>query len=116
MNEGDVVISPFRMAGGGVKNRPAVLLRVMPPFGDFLICGISQQLRQEVAGFDELISSSDADFQESGLLNPSLIRLGYLALLPEREFLGDIGSISSTRHRRLLRRLGDYLALPSAQF
>src|SRR5438067_1522052 len=71
--------------------------------------GISRQARQRVHDFDEIISTSDADFGSSGLVDTSLIRLGFLALLPASEFLGDIGSISPERHRRLLRRLASYL-------
>ena len=92
-----------------MKNRPAVVLRIMPRFGDFLICGISRQLRQRVEDFDEVIATTDADFAASGLVDVSLIRLGFLALLPSKEFLGDIGSISPERHHRLLRRLSNYL-------
>jgi len=43
------------------------------------------------------------------LTGTSLIRLGFLPLLPADEFLGDIGSISPERHTRLLRRLASYL-------
>ena len=109
MKEGDVVLSPFPQADGKTKNRPAVVLRIMPRFGDLLVCGISRQLRQQVEDFDEIIRITDDDFTSSGLLDTSLIRLGFLALLPSSEFLGDIGSISTARHRRLLRRLADYL-------
>ena len=109
MNEGDVVLTPFPQADGKTKNRPAIVLRIMPPFDDLLVCGISRQLRQRVPDFDEIIASTDADFASSGLVDTSLIRLGFLALLPASEFLGDIGSISPERHRRLLRRLAKYL-------
>ncbi len=109
MNEGDVVLTPFPQADGRTKNRPAIVLRVMPRFGDLLVCGVSRQLRQRVADFDEVIASTDADFASSGLVDASLIRLGFLSLLPTSEFLGDIGSIAPERHRRLLRRLAKYL-------
>ena len=109
MTEGYVVLTPFQQADGKTKNRPAVVLRVMPPFGDILVCGISRQLRHRVPDFDEVIAPADSDFRSSGLLDASLIRLGFLALLPASEFLGDIGSISPERHHRLLRRLASYL-------
>jgi mRNA interferase MazF len=109
MREGDVVLSPFPQADGKTKNRPAVVLRIMPRFGDLLVCGISRQLRRRVEDFDEVIATTDADFASSGLVDTSLIRLGFLALLPSSEFLGDIGSISPERHHRLLRRLANYL-------
>ena len=41
MKEGDVVIVPMPQADGMSKNRPAIVLREMPPFRDVLICGIS---------------------------------------------------------------------------
>ncbi len=109
MTEGDVVLTPVPQADGTIKNRPAVFLREMPPFKDLLVCGISIQLRQEVKGFDELISPSDADFASSGLVRESLIRLGFLAVLPQNRVAGKIGSISPERHRRLLEKLSAYL-------
>jgi mRNA interferase MazF len=81
----------------------------MPGFGDWLVCGVSTQLRQAVLGFDETIGPKDADFGGSGLKAPSLIRLGYLAVLPEARLLGAIGALSPERHRRLLARLSAYL-------
>lgn len=67
MKEGDVIIVPMPQADGMVKNRPAIILRKMPPFQDALVCGVSTQLRQVATGFDELISPSDTDFSSSGL-------------------------------------------------
>jgi mRNA interferase MazF len=109
MNEGDVVLTPIPQADGRVKNRPAVVLRIMPPFDDLLVCGISRQLRHRVPDFDGVLDRTDADFSSSGLMETSLIRLGFLALLPASEFLGAIGSISPERHHRLLHRLASYL-------
>jgi len=115
MREGDIVLTPFRQADGRTKNRPAIVLRIMPPFGDLLVCGISRQLRHQVADFDEVIARTDADFGPSGLLDTSLIRLGFLALLPASEFLGEIGSIATERHHRLLRRLANHLQEPTRE-
>lgn len=109
MNEGDVVLTPVPQADRSVKNRPAVILREMPLYHDVLVCGVSTQLHQQVEGFDDLITVSDDDFSESGLRQASLIRLGFLAVLPRRSIIGSIGSVSQERHRRLLKRLGDYL-------
>ena len=64
----------------------------MPPFGDWLVCGVSTQLRQRVAELDEVIDVSDGDFVASGLKAASLIRLGFLAVMPTAKFLGAIGS------------------------
>ncbi len=81
----------------------------MPPYGDFLVCGVSTQLHNEVAGFDDPIRPADADFEASGLKAASLIRLGFLAVLPESSLLGAIGSIDQVRHLRLLDRLANHL-------
>lgn len=109
MQESEIILALLPQADGSLKRRPALLLREMPPFRDFLICGISTQIRQKVENFDEVILSSDDDFDASGLVSESLIRLGFLTVLPRSEIIGSIGSISKARHRRLLQNLSDYL-------
>src|SRR5436309_10775206 len=109
MKEGDVVLTPIPQADGAVKNRPAIILREMPSYGDFLVSGVSTQLDKEVKGFDDLISPTDDDFESSGLRTTSLVRLGFLAVLPSRGIIGSIGSISQVRRKRLLVTLSNYL-------
>ena len=109
MKEGDVVIVAIPQANGMIKNRPTIVLREMPPFQDMLVCGVSSQLHQEVKDFDETIAPTDDDFVASSLAGKSLIRLGFLTVVPQSQILGVIGSVSSTRHRRLLKKLSDYL-------
>lgn len=109
MQEGDVVIVAMPQANGLVKDRPAVILREMPPFRDMLVCGVSTQMRHAVKDFDEVIAPADADFVGSGLNAESLIRLGFLVVVPLQNIVGSIGSIASERHKRLLKRLSDYL-------
>jgi mRNA interferase MazF len=109
MKEGDIILTPLPQADGKVKNRPAIFLREMPPFRDALVCGVSTQAHQRAPDFDELITSQDSDFAASGLVSDSLIRLGFLAVLPRRNIIGSIGSISPERHKRLLHRLSEYL-------
>jgi mRNA interferase MazF len=109
MKEGDIVLTPLPQADGAMKPRPAVLLRQVPPFGDWLVCGVSTQLHQRVPEFDELVDSSAADFVGSGLKSASLVRLGFLTTLPTGRLLGVIGSISIERHQRLLHKLSDFL-------
>lgn len=109
MKEGDVVLTPLPQADGVVKNRPALVLRELPPFGDSLVCGISTQLHQAVPGFDEVVSRGDSDFSASGLVAASVIRLGFLAVLPRKNIFGSIGAIANDRHHRLLVNLSEYL-------
>jgi mRNA interferase MazF len=96
-------------SNGMTKDRPVLFLRRMPPFGDFLVCGISTQLQNAVIGLDELIGPGDADFRTSGLKSASLIRLGFLTVLPRSRFGGRVGRVSSARVNRLLTSLADFL-------
>lgn len=109
MTEASIVLTPLLQTDGTVKNRPALLLRELPPFGDFLACGISTQLHQAVPEFDDVITKNAPDFAESGLVADSLIRLGFIAVLPRQRILGSIGKIATERHARLLRNLGEHL-------
>lgn len=109
MKEGDVVLTPVPQADRKLKNRPAIILREMPSYGDLLVCGVSTQLKHYIKDFDDIISSTDKDFKPSGLLSKSLIRLSFLAVLPRSSIIGSIGSISPKRHKRLLKSLSDYL-------
>jgi len=109
MNQGDVVLTSVPQADGVIKNRPAIFLRELPAYRDVLVCGVSTQLHQEVKGFDEIIQWSDSDFTGTGLKAASLIRLGFLAVLPRNAVIKSIGRISADRHKRLLKRLADYL-------
>lgn len=109
MKEADIALSPISQADSRIKNRPILLLRQLPPYQDFLVCGISTQLHQEVSGFDDVISPDDLDFKASGLRAKSLIRLGFLAVIPQRQIMGTIGAISTERHQRLLSILSEYL-------
>jgi mRNA interferase MazF len=109
MKEGDVILVPLPQADGQRKPRPAILLKTLPPFGDFLVCGVSTQLRQQVRGLDELILRSDKDFAESGLQMDSVIRTGFLAVFTQQQVIGDIGEISPERHWRLLKQLSEFL-------
>jgi mRNA interferase MazF len=109
MKERDVVLAALPQADGQTKPRPVLLLRQMPKYGDFLVCGISTQLRQYVPDFDELIQANDPDFSETGLVKPSLVRLNFLAIVRPAEILGQMGCLSVDRHQRLLSNLATYL-------
>ncbi len=111
MNEGDIALAPLPQADGQIKTRPVILLRRLPPFGDFLACGVSTQLQQRVERFDEIIAPGDKEFSGSGLKAASLIRLGFLAVLPDTTLLGKIGTISPERRLRLLTNLCRHLSL-----
>lgn len=56
MQEANVVLTPIPQADETTKNPPAILLRELPPDRDFLVCGVSTQLNQQVPGFGDIIS------------------------------------------------------------
>jgi len=109
MKEGDIILTPIPQANGEIKNRPALLLREMPKYQDFLVCGISTQLKQYISNFDEIISPGDDDFQASGLVRESVIRLSFLTVISTNSIIGSIGAISTERHQRLLYNISQYL-------
>lgn len=115
MKSGDVVITSIIQADGKIKNRPTIILCQMPPYNDFLVCGVSTQLHQYVTGFDELIAPTDSDFASSKLLAKSIIRLVFLTVVPDKDIVGVIGSIAPDRHKRLLNTLGNYLIAKSIE-
>lgn len=110
MKEGDILLTTLRQADGKEKVRPVLCLALMPPYQDLLVCGVSSQLRQAVAGFDEILKQQDPDFAASGLKSDSVARLGYLAVLCERDFLGRLGSVSRERTARLRLNLARFLS------
>lgn len=112
IHEGQVVLFHFpqtnRDAG---KLRPALVLRKLPGrYDDWLICMISSQLSQMIFGLDEVVSSADSDFAESGLKTDSAIRISRLAVADKSIFCGAIGGISSERLSRIKKSLVGWIA------
>ena len=93
------------------KLRPALLLGKLPgEYDDWLICMISSQTRQYLAGFDEIILDSDDDFKQSGLKSTSVIRVGRLAVVSGEILLGAIGEISDERLNRVKKNLSNWFS------
>jgi len=109
MKPGDVLLTIMPQADGSQKARPVLFLCRVPPFDDFLVCGITTQIGNAIPNLDEIVSASDADFKATGLKATSLIRTAYLALLPAARFNGRIGSVTEARHKRLLSALATFL-------
>lgn len=109
MKAGMVALAALPQSDGQTKLRPVLLLKQLPGYGDWLVCGISTQLWQEIADFDEVIRESEADFLATGLKVASVVRLGFLASLPGVAITGIIGEFSAERRQRLLNRLVNFL-------
>jgi mRNA interferase MazF len=41
------------------KKRPVLILKILPKYNDFLVCAVSSQLYQYIAGFDLMLKDSD---------------------------------------------------------
>lgn len=92
------------------KPRPALLLAPLSSGrNDWLVCMISTQIAQAVAGVDEVIAKGDTDFAQSGLKTASVVRLTRLAVVSDSIFLGPIGEISVARLSRLKKRLAQWI-------
>ncbi len=109
MREGEIILANLPQSDGNIKLRPVLLLKQLPGYNDFLVCGISTQLHQLVKNFDELIDENNNNFIQTGLRQSSLIRLGFLAVIPNNMIPGTIGRIDSALHKNLLERLAKYL-------
>ena len=91
MKAGDIGLASLQQSDGQLKLRPVLLLTSFPPFNDWLVCGISSQIRHTVSGFDNVIKTTDEDFSRSGLQVSSVIRAGFLATVPSKDIPGTIG-------------------------
>ncbi|HEX8524179.1 MAG TPA: type II toxin-antitoxin system PemK/MazF family toxin [Tepidisphaeraceae bacterium] len=113
MNPGEIVLIRLQVTGATApKLRPALLLAHLPgSYQNLLFCGISTRLQELTPQWDELMNAGDSDFGQSGLRQPSAIRLSYLYAATNSEVAGSIGSISSARLQRLRERLIHQLQL-----
>ena len=93
MREGEIILAPLPQSDGKTKLRPVLLLRRLPGYNDYLVCGISTQLQQIVKDFDQLINEKSAHSVQSGLRQASIIRLGFLSVIPDNKIAGSIGRI-----------------------
>lgn len=110
MKEGEIILANLPQSDGNFKLRPVLVLKQLPGFNDYLVCGISTQLHQLVKDFDELIDEKASHFIQTGLRQSSIIRLGFLAVIPGNKIPGSIGRINTSVHQKLLERLAKYLA------
>ena len=109
VSEGEGLVARLPQADGGMKLRPVVLLRKLPGYGDFLVCGISSQLRQALPGFDMVINADSDDFAPTGLKVSSVIRLAFLAVVPVAEMKRRLGRLQPAVLERLQLTLAQHL-------
>ena len=111
ITEGQIIIFRFpqtnQLSG---KFRPALVIKRMPGnYNDWLTCMISSNLNLTISGFDEMLSPNDVDFQDSGLKEPSIIRIARLAVVNKDIFIGRIGQIDNRRLLRIKQTLSRWI-------
>ncbi len=109
VSEGEIVVARLPQADGAIKLRPVVLPRELPWFGDFLVCGVSSQLRQAIQGFDIVLEAGSEDFAETGLRVASVIRLAFLAVVPVADMTRRLGRIPSSTLETPRTNLAEHL-------
>lgn len=109
VSEGEIVVARLPQADGGAKLRPVVLLRELPGFGDFLVCGVSSQLEQAIRGFDVIIADDSDGFAGSGLRVSSVVRLAFLAVVPVADMKRRLGSVTPEVLEGLQKNLARHL-------
>ena len=111
MKEGNIVLAELPQVTGTPKGRPVVVLRQMPGYGDFLVCGLSSQIRQYLPGFDEVLFPDSTN----GLRVTSVVRLGFIDVLPAAQFFGQLGIIPDSLLGTLRTRLVDCIVGPRSE-
>lgn len=109
MQESDIILIDFPQADGSSKVRPALILKRLPKYQDFLVCGISTQIHQFIKDFDEILNEEEGFFDKTGLHKTSIIRLFFLAVVSAESISGSIGKIPRGLHKKLLERLAMFL-------
>ncbi len=105
INKGSIILAYLPQADGGSKLRPVLILRKLPTYDDYLVCGIFTQLHRAVQNFDIVLVTNKIN----NLRTNSLARLSFLSVLTERDIQGVLGQVEKTEHQQLLQNLSNYL-------
>lgn len=109
MKAGDVVRVALPQADGQRKPRPAVLVANFPPYGDWLVLGISGSLGLEVKELDVRIDEGHASFTSSRLGFPGLIRMGHAHVVPVTWIEGVMGRLDDATLLLVRQRLAEHI-------
>lgn len=117
LRRGDVVIATFPFTDlSSSKRRPAVVLTINTNTNDVILAFISSVVPTRLAPFDIALSPSDAEFAQSGLKVPSVIRLNKLATVEQRLLTRRIGSLTTNLVHLLDQKLVHALGIAIGPF
>lgn len=109
MKAGDICKVALIQPDGSRKDRPALLIKEVPPFGDWIVAAITSQQRNPINGVDILIEDSHYAFNVTGLRKSSLLRLGFLNTLNKALVIGKIGELPTGMMSEVRGRLVAFL-------
>lgn len=106
LQRGDIVIATFPFTDlSGSKRRPALVLATTMPNADSILAFISSVIPPVVNSYELLLTPTDADFAQTGLKVPSILRLNKLVTLERSLITRRIGKFSPQRLRAIDDRL-----------
>jgi len=111
LQRGDVVIAAFPFTDlSANKRRPALVLAVTTTSADVILAFISSVFPTTISPYELPFTPTEADFPQTGLKVPSILRLDKLATIDRRLITRRIGKLTQQRLQavddRLLRVLG----------
>lgn len=105
MEKGDIVRVSLQESDGTYRARPALLIRKILPYNDWLLCAISGSTHLFQEEFDVLITKEHPDFSSSRLKHQAIIRTGFLFTISEIHIEGKIGTISQDTFKTVITNL-----------
>ena len=109
MEEGSIVRIALPQSNGNLRSRPALILKKVKPYDDYLLCSISSKIHNEIKDLDIVIGIEHPDFVSSRLKYPGLIRTANLFTIPASLIEGKIGFISEQTHDKILQNLSKFI-------
>ena len=111
MKPGDIVLIRFPQTDlQAGKLRPALVVAEAPGrHPDLLLVLISSRIYQTVPQFDEIIETTDPDYETTGLKVRSVVRLARLASVESTVINARLGQISPDRLQKIRNRLSKWL-------
>jgi len=91
------------------KPRPAVLIASFPPYGDWLVAGISSSIGLAVPELDIVLDQAHPSFTSARLGFPGIIRLGHAHVVPIQWIEGRIGAVDDDTIQLIRERLAAHI-------
>jgi len=115
LNRGDVILIPFPFTDlTSMKVRPTIVISsdlLNRSSQDIIVSFISSVIPSQIESTDFLITSSESDFQITGLKKDSVFKMAKIVTLSKNLVQRKIGKVSDRTKRELDNRLKEALGL-----